>query len=161
MKKTKQSIVPDGMERWLAHDDLGLCLTCSRVLLFFHWSCAYDDAHNVHDKTGSAGRVSRLVTVLTDPFTRPTAPFLSERASPETRKMAELYLTITIAGLHIVAGQLKMWPSWRTAIYNYPARGGQPSMATACWKVPSTSVASSDWWWWSGVKRAQHSCRHE
>jgi len=35
---------------------------------------------DVHDETGSAGRVSRLVTVFTDPLTRTTAPFLSEWA---------------------------------------------------------------------------------
>jgi len=50
---------------------------CGGVPLFFQWRCAYDD---VHDETGSAGRVSRLVTVPTDPFTRQTASFLSEWA---------------------------------------------------------------------------------
>jgi len=49
-------------------------LFCGCVLLFFQWSCS----HDVYNETGSAGRVSRLVTVLTDPFTRPTALFPSE-----------------------------------------------------------------------------------
>jgi len=59
-------------------NDLCHCLACSYVLFFFQGSCAYDNAHDVHNETGSASRVSRLVTVPSDPFTRPTAPFLSE-----------------------------------------------------------------------------------
>jgi len=63
-------------------DDLGLTLTCSCILLLFQWSCAYNDAH---DKTGSADWVSRLVTVPTDPFTRPSAPFMCEWAKCQPR----------------------------------------------------------------------------
>jgi len=52
--------------------------TVPSVVVFFSFrSCAYDDAHDVHGETGSASRVSRLVTVHTNPFTRPTVPFLS------------------------------------------------------------------------------------
>jgi len=126
------------------------------VLLFFRRSCAYDDAHNVHDETGSAGRVSRLVTVSTDPFTKPNCPISAEWAkcqpgntpnggtvlpianltadseyrSPASYSSFLVGLTIclsrlvldmfacdrqtdvqrghTIAGLHLVAGQLIM-----------------------------------------------------
>jgi len=94
-KQTKQGIIQDEMEWLLARNDSGLCLTRSCALLFFQWSCAYDDAHahDVHDETGSTGRVSRLVTVPTDPFTRPTAHFcLNGRSTnPETPKMGKLY----------------------------------------------------------------------
>jgi len=63
------------------------------ILFFFQWSCAYDDVHDVHDETGSAGQVSRLVTVSTDPFTRLTVHFClnGRSANPKTPKMAEPY----------------------------------------------------------------------
>jgi len=58
MNVPKQGIVRYGTWRQLAHRGA----QCGCVLLFFQWSCAYDDAHDVHNETGSAGRVSRLVT---------------------------------------------------------------------------------------------------
>jgi len=62
--------------------------------LFFQWSCSYKDVHN---ETGSAGRVSRLVTVPTDPFTRPAVPFLSEwvNCQPKNTQNGRTVLPIT------------------------------------------------------------------
>jgi len=55
--------------------------------------------HDVHDKTGSADRVSGLVTVPTDPFTRPTAPILSECAKCQPGSIQNGRTVLPIANL--------------------------------------------------------------
>jgi len=60
----------------MGHDNSWPATVPSVVVFSFSYSeTAYDDAHKVHDETGSVGPVSRLVTVPTDPFTRSTAHF--------------------------------------------------------------------------------------
>jgi len=70
-------------------DDNWPAMLSSVVVLSFSFSEAEHTTmhHDVQDETGSAGRMSRLVTVPTDPFTRPTAPILSEWAKCQPRSI--------------------------------------------------------------------------
>jgi len=82
----------------MGRDDSWPATVPSVVVFSFSFS---DDARDVHDETGSASRVSRLVTVPTDPFIRPTAHFCLNGRSPDPETPQNGGTVLPIANLMV------------------------------------------------------------